>query len=95
MKHDHAHLITDGHLARQAVVYVRQSTHEQVLCNVESTRLQLDLREKAIALGWREPLVIDGDLGVSAGGYAERPGFQELLTRVATRQVGIIICIDA
>ena len=88
-------MITDGHLARQAVVYIRQSSPHQVRTNVESTRVQFDMREKAIALGWRDPLVIDGDLGVSAGGYAERPGFQQLLTRVTMRKVGIIICVDA
>ena len=95
MKRDYEHLITDTHLARQALVYVRQSTPEQVLGNVESTRLQLGLREKAIALGWPEPIVIDDDLGVSAGGWTQRPGFNDLLTRVAMRQAGIIICIDA
>jgi DNA invertase Pin-like site-specific DNA recombinase len=62
---------------------------------VESTRVQLNLREKAIALGWRDPGVIDDDLGLSAGGFAERPGFQELLARVTMRKVGIILCVDA
>ncbi len=95
MKSECAHQISSDHLARQAVVYVRQSSPGQVLKNVESTRLQKDLRHKAMALGWRQPVVIDEDLGISAGGYAERPGFQGLLTRVATRQVGIIFCIEA
>ena len=95
MNREFARLITSEHLARQAVVYVRQSTAEQVRENVESTRLQRDLREKAITLGWRHPVVIDEDLGISAGGYAERPGFRDLMTRVAMRQVGIIICVDA
>ncbi len=94
MKRERA-LITDEHRARQAVVYVRQSSPEQVRDNVESTRLQRDLRDKAIELGWPQPTVLDEDLGISAGGYADRPGFQDLLTRVALRQVGIIICVDA
>ena len=95
MSTDPDHRITPDHLARSAIVYVRQSSVKQVSENVESTRIQLNLREKAIALGWREPSIIDNDLGVSAGGFADRPGFQELLARVAMRKVGIILCIDA
>ncbi|MFT7484542.1 MAG: DNA invertase Pin-like site-specific DNA recombinase [Candidatus Paceibacteria bacterium] len=95
MKSEQSHLIMPDHLAREAIVYIRQSSAEQVRTNVESTRLQRDMREKAIALGWRHPVVIDDDLGISAGGYSERPGFKDLLTRVATQQVGIILCVDA
>ncbi len=87
--------ITPDHLSRGAIVYVRQSSTAQVNENVESTRVQLNLREKAITLGWRDPRVIDDDLGVSAGGFADRPGFRELLTRVTMRQVGLILCVDA
>ena len=92
---DPDHRITSTHLSRSAIVYVRQSSVVQVSENVESTRVQLNLREKAIALGWRDPGVIDDDLGLSAGGFVERPGFQELLARVAMRKVGIILCVDA
>lgn len=83
------------HLERMAVVYARQSSPEQVRTHKESTRLQLGLRDKAIAFGWPRPVAIDDDLGVSAGGYVDRPGFQRMLLQVATRQVGIIFCIDA
>jgi DNA invertase Pin-like site-specific DNA recombinase len=89
------HRITSAHLERSAIVYVRQSSPEQVRGNVESTRIQLGLRQKAIALGWPDPLVIDDDLGVSAGGFADRHGFQTMLTQVALRKVGIILCTDA
>jgi DNA invertase Pin-like site-specific DNA recombinase len=89
------HGITADHLARGAVVYVRQSSPEQVRDNMESTRIQLALREKAIALGWPDPVVIDNDLGISASGFADRPGFNSLLAMVTTKAVGIIICIDA
>jgi DNA invertase Pin-like site-specific DNA recombinase len=92
---DHDHRITEEHLARMAIVYPRQSSRKQVLENTESTRIQLGLREKAVALGWRNPVVIDDDLGVSAGGFADRPGFQQMLTRVTMREVGIILCSDA
>ena len=39
------------HLERLAVVYVRQSTRQQVLDHGESTRLQYGLVERAVALG--------------------------------------------
>lgn len=87
--------VTSEHLAHTAIVYVRQSSPRQVHENVESTRLQLNLRENAIALGWREPLVIADDLGISAAGFRSRPGFQQLLARVAMKEVGIILCFEA
>ena len=87
--------ISAEHLSRQAVVYVRQSSPSQVREHQESTRVQRDLRERAIAFGWRHPVVIDRDLGISAAGYSDRPGFQQLLGLVATRKVGLILCIDA
>ena len=95
MTPDSEQRISPDHLARAAVVYVRQSSPKQVQSNQESTRIQMDLREKAIALGWPDPVLIDDDLGLSAGGFAQRPGFQKLLARVAMREVGIILSIDA
>jgi len=41
--------ITARHLARQAMLYVRQSTLHQVRENTESTARQYGLRERAIA----------------------------------------------
>lgn len=87
--------IGPSHLARSAVVYVRQSTERQVRTHVESTRVQVGLRERAVALGWPQPILVDNDLGVSASGYADRPGFRELTTRVTMRQVGLVLCMDA
>jgi len=89
------HRITRQHLDRRAVVYVRQSSPDQVRNYTESRRVQLGLRDRAIAMGWRSPVVIEDDLGLSAGGFTERPGFQHLLAQVAMRAVGIILCIDA
>lgn len=40
------------HLARDAYLYIRQSTLRQVNENGESTRRQYALRERAVALGW-------------------------------------------
>ena len=67
--------ITPRHLDRLAVVYVRQSTAQQVLHHQESTRIQYSLTERAVALGWARErvLVIDDDLGRS-GANAEEIG---------------------
>ena len=60
-------LIQPRHLARRAVIYVRQSSPNQVLNNKESQRLQYALRQRAIELGWheRDVQVIDTDLGIT------------------------------
>jgi len=46
------------HLERLAVVYVRQSTRQQVADHGESTRLQYGLVERAVALGWQTSRVM-------------------------------------
>src|SRR5262245_60815337 len=87
--------ITATHLKRAAIVYVRQSSPEQVRNHAESTRLQLGLRERAIALGWHHPATIVDDLGISAGGFAHRAGFQHMAAEVSLGHVGIILCFEA
>lgn len=84
--------INSDHLARKAIVYVRQSTTKQVRQNQESQRLQYALSQRAKDLGFKQVDVIDKDLGISAGsGARERPGFQQLLASVALGGVGIIL----
>jgi DNA invertase Pin-like site-specific DNA recombinase len=87
--------ITANHLKRAAIVYVRQSSPEQVRNHAESTRIQLGLRDKAVAFGWSDPVTILDDLGISAGGFAHRAGFQHLAAEVSLGQVGIILCFEA
>jgi hypothetical protein len=55
------------HLERGAYLYIRQSSMRQVIENVESTKRQYALRERAIALGWHDHqiIVIDNDQGES------------------------------
>ena len=67
-------LVSERHLARRAVIYIRQSTPHQVLTNLESQRLQYDLRRRALELGWREEdiEIIDADLGLNARAVAHR-----------------------
>ena len=80
------------HLDRLAVVYVRQSTPQQVAQHRESTDLQYQLRRHAVALGWAEErvLVIDDDQGLSGQSVENRPGFQRLLAEVSLGHVGIV-----
>ena len=87
--------ISDYHLARAAIIYIRQSSERQVQQHVESARLQYALVERAAQLGWTQPLVIDEDLGKSAGYEAQRSGFQRLVTQVSMGEVGIVISLEA
>ena len=89
-------LVRPTHLARKAVVYVRQSTPHQVVSNQESLRLQYALRERARELGWHEADidVIDADLGLSGASASARGGFKELVGRVGLSEVGLILSID-
>ena len=86
--------ITTEHLARSAVVYVRQSTADQVLNNHESRRRQYALADRARALGWSAVEVIDDDLGRSGSGIA-RPGFEKLLAAICEGRVGAVVSIEA
>jgi len=86
--------ITSEHLQRQAVVYVRQSTLDQVQNNLESQRRQYALADRARALGWQEVTLIDDDLGRSGGG-AHRPGFERLLALLCAGGIGAVFCIEA
>jgi DNA invertase Pin-like site-specific DNA recombinase len=84
------------HRERLAVVYVRQSTAQQVLDHQESTRLQYGLVSRAQALGWEASriLVIDDDLGKSGTSAQGRVGFQRLVSEVSLDHVGIIFGIE-
>jgi len=51
------------HLARKALVYLRQSSDKQVRQNKESQHLQYDVAERMRNLGWKDVEIIDCDLG--------------------------------
>jgi DNA invertase Pin-like site-specific DNA recombinase len=89
-------LVTPGHLSRRAVIYIRQSTPNQVLTNQESLRLQYALRQRARELGWHEAdvEVIDRDLGESGATAANRTGFKDLVARVSLGEVGIVLSYE-
>jgi DNA invertase Pin-like site-specific DNA recombinase len=84
------------HRERLAVVYVRQSTVQQVLDHQESTRLQYGLVSRAQALGWAADriLVIDEDLGKSGTSAEGRSGFQRLVSEVSLDHVGMIFGVE-
>jgi DNA invertase Pin-like site-specific DNA recombinase len=84
------------HLDRSAIVYVRQSTPQQVLEHQESTARQYALTDRAVDLGWSRPQVrvIDDDLGKSGQSIDGRPGFQRLLAEVALDRVGLILGLE-
>lgn len=88
--------ILPAHLARLAVVSIRQSSPQQVEENAESRQRQYQLAERATALGWPSQwcLVIDDDLGISGAQSDHRPGDQRLLSLVALREVGIVFGLE-
>src|ERR1700758_4695671 len=83
--------IKPEHLARKAIVYLRQSSEKQVRQNKESQVLQYAMAERVRALGWQEVEIINNDLGSSAGlAAAQREGFERVLSSVALGEVGIV-----
>ena len=59
--------IRPEHLARKAIVYLRQSSDKQVRQNKESQLLQYAVADRVRALGWQQVEIINSDLGSSAG----------------------------
>ncbi|WP_247783844.1 recombinase family protein [Bradyrhizobium sp. 170] len=78
------------HLARKAILYVRQSSAHQVLHSRESSALQYAMRDRLTALGWSEIEVIDDDLGRSAAGGVQRAGFERMVAEVCLGKVGAV-----
>jgi DNA invertase Pin-like site-specific DNA recombinase len=87
-----AHKVRPRHLERSAVVYVRQSTPQQVVEHRESADLQYQLRSRAVDLGWPDArvLIIDDDQGCSGRSIEGRLGFQRLLAEISLGHVGIV-----
>ena len=84
------------HRERSAIVYIRQSTVQQVERHQESTRLQYALVERAFQFGWaRETIiVIDDDLGRSGATIEGRLGFQRLVAEVGLGNVGLVLGVE-
>jgi DNA invertase Pin-like site-specific DNA recombinase len=87
--------IQRSHQERAAVIYVRQSSMEQVRHNLESQRRQYELADLARQLSFASVTVIDEDLGKSGSGSVKRSGFLHLLDLVFQGQVGAVFALEA
>ena len=96
MSVDTANKVSASHLARNAYLYVRQSTLRQVLTNTESAARQYALRQRAIAMGWavEQVIVIDCDQGQSGSSAVDREGFQRLAAEVGMGRAGIVLGLE-
>jgi DNA invertase Pin-like site-specific DNA recombinase len=88
--------LSDRHLSKLAIVYVRQSSTQQIFEHQESRERQYALAEYAALLGWpRERIVvIDEDQGRSGRTAEQRPGFQRLLAEVTLDHVGLVLGLE-
>jgi DNA invertase Pin-like site-specific DNA recombinase len=88
--------IRPWHLQRKAIVYIRQSTPQQVLEHRESADRQYSLVHRAAALGWPQDgvEVVDEDQGRSGQTVEGRLGFQYLLAEISLDHVGIIFGLE-
>jgi DNA invertase Pin-like site-specific DNA recombinase len=86
-------LVTREHRRRKAVLYIRQSSEEQVRENTGSTDFQRGLSSVAQKYGWPESQIetIDEDLGRSGSSSEGRTGWQRLQAMVAAGEVGVVI----
>jgi len=82
--------IRPQHVARKAMLYVRQSSAYQVIHNVESQKLQYGMEDRLRQLGWHEIEVVDEDLGRSASGTVMRSGFERMVAEVCLGKVGAV-----
>jgi len=88
-------LITNDHLRRLAVIYIRQSSEQQVQNNVGSTELQRGLTAVPRSYGWPDSKIqtIDEDLGITGSSSEARTGWQRLQIMMAAGEVGAVFCI--
>jgi DNA invertase Pin-like site-specific DNA recombinase len=92
----HSKLRAD-HLARPALIYIRQSTLMQVRENTASTARQYQLTRRVQELGWPEHLivVIDQDQGQSGASAVGRTGFEYLIAEVGLGRAGTVVSLEA
>jgi DNA invertase Pin-like site-specific DNA recombinase len=82
---------------RKAIVYIRQSSMEQVENNTGSKTFQRGLVEVARALGYPDDRidVIDEDLGLSGSAVEHRSGYQRMVQEITAGEVDLVIAADA
>ena len=88
--------IREYHWGRLAIVYVRQSSPQQILNHRESMARQYGLIDRAVDLGWprERVLVIDEDQGQRGQSAAGRSGFQRLLAEVGLDHVRLVLGLE-
>lgn len=88
-------LITPERLAKDAIIYIRQSTPGQARENWGSTEVQREQETLATAYGWPPSRirVIDEDLGKSGATTAGRSGFKEMVRLLGAGTVGAIFAV--
>jgi DNA invertase Pin-like site-specific DNA recombinase len=81
-------LITREHRRRKVLIYLRQSSIEQVEKNTGSQAFQRDQVQLARSYGWTDDLieVIDEDLGKSGSTVDRRTGWQRMLREIAANR---------
>lgn len=89
--------VSHAHVRREAVVYIRQSSPQQVRQNRESRQRQYALVERARGLGWPAKSIktIDEDQGRTGTISTHRQGFKKLLAEVGAGQVGVVLALEA
>jgi DNA invertase Pin-like site-specific DNA recombinase len=89
-------LITPDHLRKKALIYLRQSTMEQVERNTGSTQFQRNQVDLARSYGWPDHLieVLDEDLGKSGSSTQGRSGWQKMLDQIAANQIGAVFAAN-
>jgi DNA invertase Pin-like site-specific DNA recombinase len=89
---DTSELVTSFHHRRQALIIVRH----QALSSYQSRHIHNALHQRARECGWSYQTIetIDADPGRTDGGSDGRHWFKELVTRVASDEVGIIFSND-
>jgi DNA invertase Pin-like site-specific DNA recombinase len=85
-------LITAEHLRRKAIIYLRQSSLEQVEKNTGSQAFQRSQEDLARVFGWPDDLieVVDEDLGKTGSSVERRSGWKQMLKEIAMNIVGAI-----
>jgi DNA invertase Pin-like site-specific DNA recombinase len=88
--------ITDSQRSRMAIVYIRQSSVQQVIHHEESQRRQRGFVQRAVELGWPADRirVLDEDLGKSGSRSGERGGFEQMVAMVALGKIGIVLALE-
>jgi DNA invertase Pin-like site-specific DNA recombinase len=89
--------ISRAHLQRDAIVYIRQSSPQQVRKNHESRQRQYALGDRARSLGWPQRAVktVDEDQGRTGTASTHREGYKNLVAEIGAGQVGIVLALEA